>query len=143
MTWYAVFAAGASPSSTDPISTGTVIDEAALSAAGMSYLTLPADPTGQVWNQSTQEFVAPTVVITLDKVGFMALFTLAERTAIRTSTDPVIQDFVWQTNNASSVTLNDPIVVNGLAYLSANPGGSPILAAGRSATILSGTPSGS
>lgn len=143
MTWYAVFAAGTSTSSSDPISTGTVIDEAALTAAGMTYVTLPGDPTGLVWQQSTQSFVAPTVAATLDTHAFMALFTLAERTAIRTSTDPVVEDFVWQTNNARTVTLSDSIVVNGLAYLSANPSGSPILAAGRAAIIQAATPSGS
>lgn len=141
--WYAVFAAGASPSSSDPVSTGTVIDEAALTAAGMTYMTLPGDPTGMVWQQTSQSFVAPAASITLDAVGFMALFTQAERIAIRTSVDPVVQDFVWQTNNASTVTLSNPVVINGLAYLSANPSGAPILAAGRSTTILTGTPSGS
>lgn len=143
MTWYAVFAAGASPSTSDPVSTGTVIDETALTASGMTWLTLPGDPMGLVWQRSTQSFVAAATSITLAPVQFMALFTLAERIAIRTSSDPVVQDFVWQTNNADSITLSDPIVMNGLAYLSANPVGSPILAPGRSATIEGATPSGS
>jgi hypothetical protein len=143
MTWYAVFAAGTSPSTSNPVSTGTIIDTAALTAAGMTYITLPGDPTGLVWQQSSQSFVAPAVTITLSAVQFMDLFTLTERTAIRTSTDPVVMDFVWRANNSVVVSLSDPVVINGLTYLSANPSGSPILASGRSATILAGTPSGS
>ncbi|KXU82454.1 hypothetical protein CI15_33530 [Paraburkholderia monticola] len=120
MNWYAIFAAGATPANSDPVSTGTVIDPAALQAADMTSIQLSGDPAGLVWQRSTQTFVAPFVVTTLSTVEFMALFSQAERVGIRTSTDPAIQDFVWQTNNARTITLSDPVVVNGLAYWNGN-----------------------
>ena len=142
--WYAVFETGTTGANSNPISIGTVIDEAHLTTQGRTYITLPSDPTGMVWQQSTQTFVAPPAPpIVLSTVDFMTLFTLQERIALRTSADPIIQDFIWHVNIAQTITLNNPLVLNGLAYISANPSGAPILAAGRSTAIEAGTPSGS
>lgn len=144
MAWYAIFAANTTGANSDPISTGTVIDEAHLTAQGRTYTTLPGDPAGLIWDRATQAFVAPPAPpIVVTTVQFMALFTLAERINLRASTDPVVQDFVWHVNNTPTVILSDQIVLNGLAYISANPSGAPILAAGRSVAIEAGTPSGS
>lgn len=82
----------------------------------------------------------PTVL----PVDFALLFETAEFTAIEISSDVNIQTFyrlyqaALQTN--TPIYLGTPRVQTGLAYMSANPAASPILAAGRAAAISVGTP---
>lgn len=73
---------------------------------------------------------------------FYRKFTMSERIAARAlaQTDPIAHDFLHTLDNAiasgANVRPDDPDTVNGMAYLSANPVGSPVLAAGRAEEIL-------
>lgn len=107
---------------------------------------VPCDETivaGMVWDGVA--FSSPSVVVTypiLTPMQFYLAFTITERIAIKTSTDPVVKE-VWETyqvalQTGSSVDLNLEDNRNALAYMSANPTESPILATERSVVILSG-----
>ena len=92
-------------------------------------------------------YIAPPAVEPLpkqwDAFTFYGKFTDAEWVAAMTlaKTDVTAQYFVNTLQAAISsgtpIYANDPRTVSGLAYLSANPASSPVLAAGRSAIILS------
>ena len=88
--------------------------------------------------------ITPPVVYPMVTGGaFYLLFKIAERIAIKASTDPVVEEF-WATYQnavatAEPIDLNSIEIHNGLIYLSANPSASPTLAPGRIAQILSAT----
>jgi len=96
---------------------------------------------GMLWDGTA--FTTPTPIVTypvLTPMQFYLAFTISERIAIKTSTDPVVKE-VWDTyqvalQTGSSIDLNLEDNRNALAYMSANPVGSPILASGRMTTIL-------
>jgi len=96
---------------------------------------------GMAWDGAA--FTTPTPIVTypvLTPMQFYLAFTISERIAIKTSTDPVVKE-VWDTyqvalQTGSSIDLNLEDNRNALAYMSANPVGSPILASGRMTTIL-------
>lgn len=73
---------------------------------------------------------------------FLRRFTSAERIAARAlaATDAHAADFLHVLDSAiasgTMIYANDPDTVVGMAYLSATPAGSPVLAAGRSSEIL-------
>jgi hypothetical protein len=114
MTWYAVIDA-----SDNLISTGeTVADTATLSAAGYTALTLAADPTGQVWNPSTQTFSAPPAPQnSYPTWTWLQRFTPAEIAAIRASTDQQVQAFLFMLQFTETVTPLDPVIQGGLEYV--------------------------
>lgn len=134
-TWYAVI-----DKDGNLISTGTsVADAAALTAAGLTALTLSGDPAGQVWNATAKTFTAPPAKPApsiIPVLTFVKRFTAAEYQAIRVSTDPQVALFMLELQFAPSglIDLRNTDVVNGLAYL-VSVG---ILTADRQTTI--GTP---
>ena len=69
--------------------------------------------------------------ITLTQLAFLRRFTAQERIAIRSSSDPVIIDFLHLVNLAQDVNLDDLDTVAGLAYLEAQQ----LIAQGRAAEI--------
>ena len=116
--WYAVFEKGTTGATNDPVSVGTIIDEADLAEQGRLWVVLPADPTGQVWDRATQAFVAaPVVPKPLPRLKFIQRFTAAEFMAIRASADPEVQFFLYQMESSPTVTPQDAAVQAGLAYL--------------------------
>ncbi len=114
MTWYAVIDANS-----NLVSTGeTVADSATLSAKGLSAITLASDPTGQVWNPSTKTFSAPPPKLnSYPKITFIQRFTAAEFMGLKQSTDVNVQFFLYQVENAATVTPQDSTVQPGLNYL--------------------------
>lgn len=63
---------------------------------------------------------------------FLLRFTTQERIAIRTSTDPIVQDFIGLINTAVDVDLTDPATTQGVQYLES----SGLIGSGRAAQIL-------
>ena len=53
----------------------------------------------------------------MDPRAFMLLFLPATRTAVESSTDPIIKDFLTQMTAATSIDLNDPTTQTGVNYL--------------------------
>lgn len=99
---------------------------------------------GGIWECGDQRFVDPEGVlyapvvddIPISAIGFKLLFTAAERVAIKTSVDPVVQDFydLVQDQRLTEVNLALPSVAEALQYLEA----AELIATGRAAQILSG-----
>lgn len=113
-TWYAIV-----DGSGNLVSSGTVIgDQASLSAKGYSVITLSGNPTGQVWDVASHTFKpppsAPTVITTWQ---FIQRFSAGEFAEIVSSTDPQVRMFLLMLQTSTTITLQDPIVVGGLAYL--------------------------
>jgi hypothetical protein len=83
------------------------------------------------------------VVTGIPPFEFLNRFTRAERIAARAlaTTDPVVADFMHMLDAAAMsgvpIMPDNHDVVDGLAYLSANPANSPVLAAGRAAQLVS------
>lgn len=127
MTWHAVYrtADGAL------VSQGTVIDEPL--PYGLASKQYPDRPTG-VWDAAQLDFVAvdpPPPVLT--RLQMLRRFTRDERVAIRSSTDPVVQDFLSLLEAASEVDLGDTDTIAGVQYLEQQG----LIAAGRAAEVLS------
>lgn len=77
---------------------------------------------------------------TLTPMQFYLKFTVAERIAVKASIDPLVKEF-WETyqvalQTGSNIDFNIADNRAALAYMSANPVGTPILGAGRMDTIL-------
>jgi hypothetical protein len=95
----------------------------------------------QYANSATLYFVEPDQIIAPKKVSpieFKLLFTSAERIAIKTSTDPIVQDFYDITNDArlTHIDLGLKSTQDAIAYLvSIN-----ILTQSRADAILTGAP---
>lgn len=53
----------------------------------------------------------------ISRRSFMRRFTLEERTVLRNSEDPVVQDFLYELNIAQSVTLDLPENLDAMNYL--------------------------
>lgn len=120
--WYAVFEKGATPSNSDPISTGTSVDETHLTAQGRTWITIPGDPAGLVWNQSTQQFVTPPPPpnpTTISAYLFAKRFQASEYFAMTQSQDHQIQQFLLEIKLAPRglIDLTNPDITNGLNYL--------------------------
>jgi hypothetical protein len=92
---------------------------------------------GQLVPRPTPETVAPDVVYpTVSAIEFKLLFTSSERVAIKTSVDPVVQDFfgLVEDPRLTNVRLGLKSTQHALAYLEAVG----ILDAGRKDEILTG-----
>lgn len=74
----------------------------------------------------------PSVVKLLTQLEFLRRFTVTERITIRSSPDPVIQDFLHLVNLAQDVNLDDPDTVMGVVYLEQQQ----LIGEGRAAQIL-------
>jgi hypothetical protein len=94
------------------------------------------------WAASVSDFGAPVapapVAAVVSTVEYILLFTPQETAAIRASSDAITQQFLLVIEASSEVNLGDIRVIHGLAYMTAIG----LLAAGRSAQILSNTPPG-
>lgn len=66
------------------------------------------------WEPSTLSFITTGV---LSRLEFLTKFTTQERIAIRSSTDPIIIDFMELLNMAENINLNDTNTKNGVGYL--------------------------
>lgn len=74
----------------------------------------------------------PVREVQLTKLQFLRRFTTAERIAIRSSTNPVIVDFMQLLDLAQDVRLDDPDTVAGVNYLETLT----LIGEGRAAEIL-------
>jgi hypothetical protein len=94
------------------------------------------------WAASVSDFGAPVapapVAAVITPMQFVLLLTPAEVTTWKNTTDPIAEQFWVALSVAQDVDLGSPIVTHGLAYVTATG----LLAAGRSAQILSNTPPG-
>lgn len=53
----------------------------------------------------------------LSKLDFLRKFTVAQRIAIRTSSDPIVQDAIHMLDLAEQIELSDPDTINLVNYL--------------------------
>lgn len=113
-TWFAVV-----DGTGNLISTGTTVaDQATLAAAGYGVIQLAGDPTGQIWNASTQTFSPlPPKPVVISVWAFVQRFTPAEFAAIEASTDPMVRQFLLMLQVATSITPADTVVQAGIQYL--------------------------
>ena len=93
-------------------------------------------PDTCAWVPALQGFVTTTPAQTVTPLAFQRLFTQAERIAIRTSTDPIVQDFMALAMIAQDIGLGDPDVMAGVEYLET----AHLIGTGRAATILGKAP---
>lgn len=112
-TWFAIVAGDGTL-----LSTGTVLAPAQhYTDAGLTVLTLAGNPAGLVWDKASRSFGAAALAPnTYPAIAWIQRFTAAEFVAFKNSTDPVIQFFLFQITNATTVTPLDPMVQQGLAY---------------------------
>ena len=68
----------------------------------------------------------------LTQLAFLRRFTAEERITIRSSSDPIIQDFLHLVNLAQDIDVEDPDTIMGVGYLEA----SGLIASGRALEIL-------
>lgn len=80
---------------------------------------------GWLYHPETASFTNPQAVeqveveptdIELTRWQFMSLFTRLERTAIRTSADVEIQDFLYMLDIVEGIFLSNSIVIDGIHY---------------------------
>lgn len=71
------------------------------------------------WNPATLDWDVPRPVqaSVVSAVEFMQLFTVQERIAIRSSGDPILDDFLDMVRVAGTISMAHPMVVQGLGYL--------------------------
>lgn len=121
---------------------GNVVEQDAAPTIGGQWVDVTGQHVGPGDTYAGGVFTAQQVPNTWPAFDFYRKFTAAERIAVRTlaKTDPIAEDFLRTLEAAiastSLVHADNADVVAGLAYLSATPGGSPCLAAGRSAALL-------
>ncbi len=89
------------------------------------------DLNTNTWDNETGEFKESTSKLT--KLRFLNRFTMAERIAIRASTDPIVIDIMNLFDAAEYITLTDINTQQGIGYL----GVVGILSQARIAEILS------
>jgi hypothetical protein len=112
-----------------------------LAAAGLTAVDgLPPLDSTHVWdsvNKTVDTVAAPYVSNTIPSYSFILLFSPTETAAIRASTDPNVQHWLFALSVAQQIDLNDPITQQGIAYLvSIN-----LLTQANANLILSGQPS--
>ncbi len=113
MTWYAII-----DSANNLISVGEVIADAnTLSSKGYTAITLSNNPVGQSWDSNTRSFITVATKNSYPKLDFVQRFTATEFMSIKGSTDPEVQFFLYQIEQATMVTPQDATVQNGLNYL--------------------------
>lgn len=67
------------------------------------------------WDEATESLVSDTSMIT--KLTFLNRFTMSERMAIRSSTDPIVLDIMNLLEIAEYVDVNDQNTMQGVGYL--------------------------
>lgn len=85
---------------------------------GLSSVAVGAAAPNGVWNVTTHVFDAATFVAPLIPQDFMARFTMAEETAIRTRamTDANMVTFLARVERARTVSLTHPDTIAGMDY---------------------------
>lgn len=124
-----------SPDDADPVAPPDVLD-----AQGMAVVTglSPLDAT-HVWQESPPTVItvtAPTAAVPIATVQWILRLTPTEFAGIMSSTDPVVQQFVYALNHTLQINLSDPTITNGVDYLSTEPSGSPLIDPSRVAALL-------
>jgi hypothetical protein len=118
--WYAIF--DGNPMTSDPVSTGTVIDPDDLQANGLTWVEVAADPTGMVWDRTTLTFKPappPPPPSTISAYQFARRFTASEFFNINQSQDHNVQQFMLELQLAprQQINLLAPEIQQGLQYL--------------------------
>lgn len=114
--------------------------QAAAAAVAALWVVVPDETaSGSAVNDDGSYTAPPVRYATVTPAFFYNCFTVQERIAIKTSTDPNTKEF-WETLQiqlaaAEPIDLNTPSVQNGLDYFT----GHGLLVAGRKAAILAGT----
>lgn len=126
------------PNDTDPVAPA-----ATLAANGLASMSgLPALDATHAWDAASKTVVvvaAPVQPLWVSSYQFILLFTAAETTAIRASTDANVQHWLFALSVAQQVDLNDTATVQpGLGYL-ASLG---LITSARMAQIIANQPPG-
>ena len=88
----------------------------ALPGVSIKQLDVAPDLSTHEWDIDSLEFVRSTTQIS--KRELLSRFTLEERTSIRNSTDPIVQDLMFILDAANFIDLSDRQLIQGLNYLS-------------------------
>lgn len=102
------------------LSTGTVIDTAALSANGLAFKDTGLVALPPFWHWDTTNLVVvsdPAPSATVLAADWIMAFTAAEYSAMKASSDQNVQQFLFAIEAAVTINLNKPLITNGLAYL--------------------------
>lgn len=114
MAWFAVYIT----STGELRSSGSVLTDALPEGwAAKEFQERPDQSLG--WNPATlnwdiTQVAQPTVLSAID---FMQLFTVQERIAIRGAGDPILDDFLDMVRVAGTISMSNPMVLQGLGYL--------------------------
>lgn len=94
-----------------------VTNQEPVALPGVSIKEIDTVPNlaSSVWNIETLEFVRNSALYS--KLEFMTRFTIQERLAAKSSTDPVVQDVLNLLNLAEFVDITDSNTINGVMYL--------------------------
>ncbi len=87
----------------------------ALLGISIKEMTEAPNLSNSTWNQETLEFTRSSTIYT--KLEFKNKFTIQERLAARSSTDPIVQDILEMTNIAEYVDITDSTTIQGIYYL--------------------------
>lgn len=121
---------------------GQLASPAALAANGLTAVdSLPALGPTVAWdpvNKTTVTITAPTPANVIATFDFIMAFTPTEMAAIRASTDPAIQRFLFALQVTQGVNLNHATISNALNYLVSQS----LLTAARAMAILATITSG-
>lgn len=102
---------------------GQIAPPSVLTANGLAAVSgQPAQnpSTGMLWDPGTLTIVqgiAPVVANYVTPAAWIMQFTPAEFAAIKASSDPLVQQFLFALTAGPTLNLNNPLVTNGLAYL--------------------------
>ena len=89
--------------------------------SGENYIpvdTFDTSLVGKIWNgKSFEENPNKPKITTISQLDFWKRFTTEERIATKSSTDPIVKDFVDMVSLSQAVSLTDPDVINGVTQL--------------------------
>jgi hypothetical protein len=107
-------------------------------AGGQGVAVVPASamttPPLTIWSPSLKGFVDTPHAVPVSRLKFQLLFTAAERTAIRGSTNTMVQDFIELSKIAADIDLTHEVTIAGVNYLESVG----LIGAGRAAQVLAG-----
>lgn len=121
--WVAVFAPGADPATSEPVSLASYddanpdirrFDPDALAAKGYSVVYLDSDPRGKVWKGDKGTFEPPPPKRVVPATEFIRQFTPEQFVALLDSKDASVRMFVFLLGRMDDVSLDDPLTVAAL-----------------------------
>lgn len=115
---------------TTPAASLAAAAAASSAGAGVSQVVL----MGTVGIDATT--LAASTPADLTRFAFLSLFTLAELTAVLSSTDPIVKTIIFRFENAEDIYLGDPATIQGVEYLASVA----LITAARAAQVLAATP---